>query len=59
MYFTRIQGKIGTYYVQRYGFSQDCEVITFTGDNPGKSHFVMLIHISCAIHCFFKLRWLV
>jgi xylulokinase len=27
-------GKVSPYYVQRYGFSQDCTVIISTGDNP-------------------------
>ncbi|PIK52463.1 hypothetical protein BSL78_10667 [Apostichopus japonicus] len=28
-------GSISSYFVDRYGFSPDCQVITFTGDNPG------------------------
>ncbi|XP_014781460.1 xylulose kinase [Octopus bimaculoides] len=31
---TEILGKISKYYVEKYGFSPDCEVIAFTGDNP-------------------------
>lgn len=27
-------GKISKYYVERYGFSGDCEIAPFTGDNP-------------------------
>lgn len=27
-------GKIGTYFVDRYGFSPECSVAPFTGDNP-------------------------
>jgi xylulokinase len=29
-----VQGPIAPYYIHRYGFSSDCRVITFTGDNP-------------------------
>ena len=29
-----ILGSISDYYVQRYGFSSDCKVCPFTGDNP-------------------------
>lgn len=29
-----ILGCISTYYVQRYGFSSDCKICAFTGDNP-------------------------
>lgn len=29
-----ILGSISDYYVQRYGFSDDCKVCAFTGDNP-------------------------
>lgn len=28
-------GNISSYFVDKYGFSPDCQVITFTGDNPG------------------------
>ncbi|XP_066300967.1 xylulose kinase-like [Branchiostoma lanceolatum] len=28
-------GSISAYYADRYGFSPDCKVIAFTGDNPG------------------------
>ena len=27
-------GSISDYYVQRYGFSSNCKVCAFTGDNP-------------------------
>ncbi|KAI9145360.1 hypothetical protein BKA69DRAFT_1121736 [Paraphysoderma sedebokerense] len=27
-------GKIGSYFIQRFGFSSECRVISFTGDNP-------------------------
>lgn len=30
------QGPISPYYSQRYGFSPDCKVVAFTGDNPGE-----------------------
>ncbi|MGH0159173.1 UNVERIFIED_CONTAM: hypothetical protein FKN15_036342 [Acipenser sinensis] len=30
-----VLGSVSSYYVQRYGFSPDCKVIAFTGDNPG------------------------
>jgi xylulokinase len=29
-----VLGKIGSYFVHRYGFSPDCVITTFTGDNP-------------------------
>lgn len=29
------QGPISSYFVHRYGFSESCSVVTFTGDNPG------------------------
>ena len=29
------QGNVSSYLVERYGFSRDCKVIAFTGDNPG------------------------
>lgn len=31
---TRIAGPISPYYVARYGFSPDCAVLPFSGDNP-------------------------
>ena len=27
-------GPISSYFVERYGFNPDCQIITFTGDNP-------------------------
>lgn len=27
-------GPISNYYVERFGFSPDCRVVSFTGDNP-------------------------
>ncbi|XP_056594582.1 xylulose kinase isoform X1 [Triplophysa dalaica] len=32
---TSVLGGISTYFVERYGFSKNCEVVAFTGDNPG------------------------
>ncbi|XP_040404062.1 xylulose kinase isoform X6 [Cygnus olor] len=29
-----VLGSISPYYIQRYGFSPDCKVVAFTGDNP-------------------------
>ena len=29
-----VQGAISQYYVDRYGFNPDCQVVCFTGDNP-------------------------
>lgn len=29
-----VQGAISKYYVDRYGFGADCQVVCFTGDNP-------------------------
>uniref|UniRef100_A0A915HZA4 Xylulose kinase n=1 Tax=Romanomermis culicivorax TaxID=13658 RepID=A0A915HZA4_ROMCU len=31
---TNIVGNISPYFVERYGFRQMCQIITFTGDNP-------------------------
>lgn len=33
-----LQGPISCYFVHRYGFSDSCSVVAFTGDNPGKIH---------------------
>lgn len=30
-----VVGPISNYYVERFGFSPDCKIIAFTGDNPG------------------------
>jgi len=30
----RALGSISTYFVERYGFSKDCQIAPFTGDNP-------------------------
>lgn len=35
--FVLLQGRISAYFVHRYGFSRSCSVVTFTGDNPGRS----------------------
>lgn len=29
-----VQGSVSPYFVERYGFSTDCQVVSFTGDNP-------------------------
>lgn len=29
-----VLGPIAPYYTARFGFSSDCKVVTFTGDNP-------------------------
>uniref|UniRef100_A0A8V1A773 Xylulose kinase n=1 Tax=Gallus gallus TaxID=9031 RepID=A0A8V1A773_CHICK len=29
-----VLGSISPYYIQRYGFSPDCKIVAFTGDNP-------------------------
>uniref|UniRef100_A0A8C0AQU9 Xylulokinase n=1 Tax=Buteo japonicus TaxID=224669 RepID=A0A8C0AQU9_9AVES len=31
-----VLGPISPYYSQRYGFSPDCKIVAFTGDNPGE-----------------------
>uniref|UniRef100_A0A3P8WQ10 Xylulose kinase n=1 Tax=Cynoglossus semilaevis TaxID=244447 RepID=A0A3P8WQ10_CYNSE len=31
---TSVLGPISSYFVHRYGFSESCSVVTFTGDNP-------------------------
>ncbi len=37
-------GKIHSYYVERYGFSSDCAVIAFSGDNPNSLAGLRLQH---------------
>ncbi|XP_048872322.1 xylulose kinase [Brienomyrus brachyistius] len=32
---TTVLGPVSPYFVSRYGFSADCQVVAFTGDNPG------------------------
>jgi len=29
-----VLGSVSNYFVERYGFREDCKVIAFTGDNP-------------------------
>lgn len=29
-----VVGNISNYYVERWGFSPDCKIVAFTGDNP-------------------------
>lgn len=29
-----VLGKISNYYVERFGFNEDCSIVAFTGDNP-------------------------
>lgn len=29
-----VQGTISSYFVERFGFSSDCKIVSFTGDNP-------------------------
>lgn len=36
-YSVLLQGPISTYFVRRYGFSESCSVVAFTGDNPGRT----------------------
>ncbi|XP_054478907.1 xylulose kinase [Anoplopoma fimbria] len=31
---TSVLGPVSSYWVQRFGFSEDCRVVAFTGDNP-------------------------
>ncbi|XP_034535055.1 xylulose kinase [Notolabrus celidotus] len=31
---TAVLGPVSSYFVKRYGFSESCRVVTFTGDNP-------------------------
>ncbi|XP_040921617.1 xylulose kinase isoform X2 [Toxotes jaculatrix] len=31
---TSVLGNVSSYFVRRYGFSESCSVVTFTGDNP-------------------------
>lgn len=31
----QILGPISNYYVERYGFNQNCKIVAFTGDNSG------------------------
>lgn len=32
-----LQGPVSSYFVRRYGFSESCSVVCFTGDNPGRT----------------------
>uniref|UniRef100_I3KL94 Xylulose kinase n=1 Tax=Oreochromis niloticus TaxID=8128 RepID=I3KL94_ORENI len=34
---TSVLGPVSSYFVHRYGFSESCSVVAFTGDNPGTS----------------------
>ena len=34
----QVVGSVSSFMVDRYGFSPDCKVIAFTGDNPGRYH---------------------
>ena len=47
-------GNISDYFVQRYHFSADCKVCTFTGDNPSALAGMRLqqgdITVRCVIH---------
>ena len=38
-----VLGPIAPYYVERFGFSSDCKVITFTGDNPCEDGDITLV----------------
>jgi len=29
-----VQGEISQYFVERFGFSPECKILSFTGDNP-------------------------
>uniref|UniRef100_A0A914V2I0 Xylulose kinase n=1 Tax=Plectus sambesii TaxID=2011161 RepID=A0A914V2I0_9BILA len=46
-----IAGKVASYYVKRYGFSADCDVVTFTGDNPSSLAGVNLHKGDVAVSC--------
>ena len=37
------QGSISSYHSDRYGFSPECKVVAFTGDNPGISYTQVVI----------------
>lgn len=39
---TLLQGSVSSYFVQRYGFSENCSIVAFTGDNPGKNWTAMM-----------------
>uniref|UniRef100_A0A671NMB6 Xylulose kinase n=1 Tax=Sinocyclocheilus anshuiensis TaxID=1608454 RepID=A0A671NMB6_9TELE len=36
---TAVLGCVSLYYTERYGFAESCNVVAFTGDNPGKQMF--------------------
>uniref|UniRef100_A0A672MET1 Xylulose kinase n=1 Tax=Sinocyclocheilus grahami TaxID=75366 RepID=A0A672MET1_SINGR len=36
---TAVLGCVSLYYTERYGFAESCNVVAFTGDNPGKRMF--------------------
>lgn len=40
------QGPIAPYYTEKFGFSSDCKVVAFTGDNPGRCG-----HLSHTVSC--------
>uniref|UniRef100_A0A8B9HSJ3 Xylulose kinase n=1 Tax=Astyanax mexicanus TaxID=7994 RepID=A0A8B9HSJ3_ASTMX len=33
---TAVLGSVSPYFIERFGFPEDCKVVAFTGDNPGK-----------------------
>ncbi|KAI8098885.1 uncharacterized protein BX664DRAFT_288657 [Halteromyces radiatus] len=42
-------GPINTYYVQRYGFNSDCQIMPFTGDNSATLVSMNLRHGDCVV----------
>lgn len=41
-----VLGPIAPYYTTRFGFSSDCKVVTFTGDNPCEEDCTVLYHVT-------------
>lgn len=57
-----VLGKISNYYVERFGFSEDCSVVAFTGDNPssivGKFKVLNVLTVDESITFFFTYLYL-
>lgn len=48
-----VVGTISNYYVERWGFSPDCKIVAFTGDNPA-SLIGLLASYFARFVCFLK-----
>ncbi len=45
------QGGVSLYYTERFGFPENCKVVAFTGDNPGKQSLSVTVSITHTIQC--------